>query len=351
MVIDSRFWRGRRVFLTGHTGFKGAWMSLLLGRLGAEVYGYALAPEEPSLFQACGIESDVRHLIADVRDANAVQRALAAAQPEIVIHMAAQSLVQHSFVEPAATFATNAMGTVNVLEAIRHVPRVRAALIVTSDKCYDNREVARRYTETDPLGGNDPYSASKGCAELIATAYRKSFFSASDKCAVASARAGNAIGGGDWARDRLVPDAMRAFSAGKTLLVRNPNAVRPWQHVLDPILAYLLLAERLVERGSEFAEAWNFGPDFDLPVSVIADRLAAGWGKEAVWKRDTAAHPPEANYLQLDCSKAKTRLGWKPLIDIENALATTVDWYRACRDGRDMRLVTIKQIEPHFRTS
>jgi CDP-glucose 4,6-dehydratase len=348
MVIDRDFWRGRRVLLTGHTGFKGAWMSLLLARLGAEVHGYALPPEEPSLFAACGVAADMHHRIGDVRDLDAVRRAMSDARPEVVVHMAAQSLVQRSYAEPVATFATNVMGTVNVLEAVRHTPGVRAAVIVTSDKCYENRESERGFRETDPFGGRDPYSSSKGCAEIVAAAYRSSFFSGPDDCGVATARAGNVIGGGDWARDRLVPDAMRAFASGAPLRVRNPRAIRPWQHVLDPVIAYLRLAQRLVEQGAEFAEGWNFGPNTssDLPVSAVVERLAARWGDDARWEIDTAQHwHEEATYLKLDCAKASSRLGWTPLLGIDEALRLSIEWYRACHDRSDLRALTLRQIE------
>jgi CDP-glucose 4,6-dehydratase len=348
MVIDRDFWRGRRVLLTGHTGFKGAWMSMLLGRLGAEVYGFALPPEEPSLFLSCGVERDVRHRIGDVRDLALVQRAMVDTQPEIVIHMAAQALVQRSYAEPVATYATNVMGTVNVLEAIRQTGGVRAALIVTSDKCYENRGWERGYRETDAFGGSDPYSSSKGCAEIVAAAYRRSFFAHADGCHIASVRAGNVIGGGDWARDRLVPDAMRAFSAGAPLRIRNPNSVRPWQHVLDPVLGYLHLAARLVDGGAALADGWNFGPASadSLPVRTVVDQLAKRWGDGARWELDSSGQwHPEQPQLRLDCTKARTELGWTPLLGIDAALQLTVEWYRAARAGADLRSTTIAQIE------
>jgi CDP-glucose 4,6-dehydratase len=348
MVIDRAFWRGRHVLLTGHTGFKGAWMSMLLGSLGAKVHGFALPPEEPSLFASCGVEADVVHHIGDVRDLDAVERALRAAAPEIVIHMAAQSLVQRSYAEPVATYATNVMGTVNVLEATRKATGVRAALIVTSDKCYENRGWERGYREADAFGGHDPYSSSKGCAEIVAAAYRRSFFAANDTCRVATVRAGNVIGGGDWARDRLVPDAMRAFGAGVPLSVRNPNSVRPWQHVLDPVLGYLRLAERLAGDEAAFADGWNFGPDAadSLPVSAVVDQLAKRWGESARWEHDTSGQwHPEAPQLRLDCTKARVDLGWTPQLGIDAALTLTVDWYRARHDGADMRAFTLDQID------
>jgi CDP-glucose 4,6-dehydratase len=348
MVIDREFWRGRRVLLTGHTGFKGAWMSMLLGSLGARVQGFALAPEEPSLFTSCTVDADVAHRIGDVRDLDAVQWAVSEGEPEIVIHMAAQSLVQRSYAEPVVTYVTNVMGTVNVLEAIRCAPTVRAALIVTSDKCYENHGSERGYRETDAFGGSDPYSSSKGCAEIVTTAYRRSFFANANACRVATARAGNVIGGGDWARDRLVPDAMRAFSSGTPLRVRNPRAVRPWQHVLNPTFGYLGLAQRLCEDGDAFAAGWNFGPgDSDsLSVGSVVERLVTRWGSDARW--ETEASPqwhPEAPQLRLDSTKSLSLLGWAPLLDIETALTLTVEWYRACRDGADMRAFTLEQID------
>jgi CDP-glucose 4,6-dehydratase len=348
MVMDPAFWRGRRVLLTGHTGFKGAWMSLLLARLGAEVHGYALAPDAPCLFEACGIAADVHHRVGDVRDPDSLRGAMTDASPQIVIHMAAQSLVQRSYAEPVETFATNVMGTVNVLEAIRRNAGVRAAVVVTSDKCYEIHDPQRGYRESDPFGGRDPYSGSKGCAEIVTASYRRSFFARPDDCRVASVRAGNVIGGGDWARDRLVPDAIRAFTAGIPLRVRNPQAIRPWQHVLDPILGYLGLAQRLVEDGAAFAEGWNFGPgaNSELPVSAVAEQLAARWGDGATWEIDAAQHwHGEASYLRLDCEKARTRLGWTPILDFDEALMLTTEWYRAGHDGADLRALTLRQIE------
>ena len=290
-MIDPGFWRDRRVFLTGHTGFKGAWTSLLLRRMGAEVYGFALAPEDKTtLFEIAGVAADVRHSLGDVRDLAALRNAIESAAPSIVIHMAAQSLVRLSYAEPVKTYATNVMGTVNLLEASRCVRGLEAVIIVTSDKCYENTSSLSGYRETDRMGGHDPYSSSKGCAELVTDAYRRSFFAHPGAPALASGRAGNVIGGGDWARDRLVPDAIRAFIEHKPLIVRNPEQVRPWQHVLDPIVAYLLLAERLVRDGTSVAEGWNFGPAAasEVPVSTIVDRLASLWGGGASGQRQSA---------------------------------------------------------------
>ncbi len=354
MVIDPNFWRGRRVFLTGHTGFKGAWMSLLLGRLGAEVHGYALEPDnERGIFVAADVKRDIRHVIADIRDLDKVQSELDKAKAEIVIHMAAQSLVRASYAEPIATYAINVMGTANLLETIRHCSSVRAAIIVTSDKCYERTVQTPRYRETDRFGGRDPYSNSKGCAELVTDAYRCSFFHDNSSVAIASGRAGNVIGGGDWARDRLLPDAMRAFTSGEVLRIRSPDAVRPWQHVLDPIVAYLCLAERLLKGGQTFAEGWNFGPppESEVPVSQIIERLGRLWGKDARWELDRGPHPHEESELRLDCSKAANRLGWRPLFDLDKTLQLTVDWYRAARDGDDLRAFSHGQIDQALQTA
>jgi len=347
VVIDADFWRGRRVFLTGHTGFKGSWMSLVLRSFGAEVTGYALAPEQPhDVFLAAHVEQDVCHIVGDVRDLAALRTAIEKADPEVVIHMAAQSLVRRSYTSPAETYATNVMGTVNVLEALRDNQRAQAAIIVTSDKCYENVGHLRGYKENEPLGGSEPYSSSKGCAELVTQAYRRSFFDSDGTLAVASVRVGNVIGGGDWAQDRLVPDAMRAFIDGRSLEVRNPGSLRPWQHVMDPIIAYMLLAERLIGNRDAFAEAWNFGPDPESEISVgqLADMLTGAWGQGASWHKDIKEHPAEAAFLKLDCSKAQERLGWHPLLDIRQSVGLTVDWYRAFEHGANMRHVTVKQI-------
>jgi CDP-glucose 4,6-dehydratase len=347
MVVDPSFWKGRRVFLTGHTGFKGAWTSLLLSRLGAEVHGFALPPEsEKSVFVAAGVERGVRHEIGDVRDLAQLRGAMERAAPEIVIHMAAQSLVRRSYLEPVETYATNVIGTVHVLEAARGLD-ARAIVVVTSDKCYENVGSDWGYREIDRLGGLDPYSSSKACAELVVDAYRRSFFDTADGSAVASARAGNVIGGGDAAPDRLTVDAMTAFEAGEVLRVRSPAAVRPWQHVLDPITGYLRLADRLVRRGGEFAGAWNFGPgpESEVPVATIADRLAALWGDGARWEHDRGEHPHEAARLALECAKARNRLGWRPMIDLDTGLRLTVAWYKALRDGGDMKETTRRQID------
>jgi len=312
MLINKNFWRGRRVFLTGHTGFKGAWLSLLLTRLGAEIHGFALPPEHPNgIFQVADVAADVHHQLGDVRDLVAIQSAIIDAHPEILIHMAAQPLVRYAYSNPIETFTTNVMGTVNVLEAVRHAKGVNAVLVVSSDKCYEKLPSRGGYSETDQLGGSDPYSSSKACVELVTAAYRRSFLSPGRHCHVASARAGNVIGGGDWSADRLVPDAIRAFLAGTALRIRNPSSVRPWQHVLNPLEGYLLLIERLAVDGEGFAEAWNFGPPAarEVPVSQIADELVSLWGREARWTTDGSQHPEELVLLSLDSAKAQARLG------------------------------------------
>jgi CDP-glucose 4,6-dehydratase len=352
-VIDTNFWNGRRVFLTGHTGFKGAWLTLLLKRLGASVTGFALAPErEQDLFEVANVRSALhRHEIGDVRDLDRLVACMRAAEPEIVLHLAAQSLVRLSYEEPVSTYATNVMGTVHVLEAVRACSDARATIVVTSDKCYENAEWIWGYRENDRLGGHDPYSNSKGCAELVTASYRKSFFPPGGSSHVASARAGNVIGGGDWARDRLVPDAIRAFMADQTVQIRNPNAIRPWQHVLDPVSGYLLLAQRVYQNGPKYAEGWNFGPSAasEVPVSRVISRLVQLWGQNASWGVDGGEHPHEASYLKLDCSKALSQLNWKAVLDLEKSLTLTADWYRAFQKRENMRAVTEGQIDDFLR--
>ncbi|HEV7691070.1 MAG TPA: CDP-glucose 4,6-dehydratase, partial [Hyphomonadaceae bacterium] len=341
------FWRDRRVFLTGHTGFKGAWTSLLLRRLGARVYGYALPPtHQSSLFVAAHIADDIKQRFADIRDLSALRAALSEAEPDIIIHMAAQALVRPSYAEPVETFATNVMGTVHVLEAARHLASVKAILIVTSDKCYENNGGQAAFREGDRLGGTDPYSNSKACAELVTQSYRQSFFAEPGSARIATARAGNVFGGGDWARDRLVPDAMQAFLDGEALRIRNPDSVRPWQHALDPVLGYLTLVERLVNDES-FIGGWNFGPDAasEVPVRTIVDHLVDLWGDGARWVADRGPHPHEAAYLRLDCEKARTRLNWTPRLDLAQGLALTVNWYKALQKGQDLRQLSLEQID------
>lgn len=345
--VDAGFWAGRRVLVTGHTGFKGAWLTLWLEAMGAEVTGLADGvPTSPSLYELARVGEGIRDVRADVRDHDAVVGALADCAPEVVIHMAAQPFVRRSFRDPRTTYETNVMGTVNVLEAVRATPSVRAVVNVTSDKCYDNREQGRPFVEDDPKGGHDPYSNSKGCAELVADAYLRSFFEPEPSGPrLGSGRAGNVIGGGDWGEDRLVPDLMRAALSGEAIPIRNPEAVRPWQHVLNPLGGYLELAQRLVET-PDAQGGWNFGPAADdvRTVRWIAERLAERWDGPLRWELDDGPHPHEAGHLALDSTKARERLGWRPAIDLGGALDSIVDWYRALRDGEDMRAVTLGQI-------
>jgi CDP-glucose 4,6-dehydratase len=353
--MNAEFWRGKRVLLTGHTGFKGSWLSLWLQSMGAQVVGFALAPPTtPSLFEVACVEKGMTSIIGDIRDLAQLRSVFAEYQPEIVIHMAAQPLVRYSYIEPVETYSTNVMGVVNLLEAVRSTPSVKAVVNVTTDKCYENREWAWGYRENEAMGGYDPYSSSKGCAELVTAAYRNSYFHSStfnDKhsTAIASARAGNVIGGGDWAEDRLIPDIMRAIMEGRPVSIRNPHAIRPWQHVLEPLSGYLLLAQKLYEDGAAYAEGWNFGPNDEdaKPVQWIVERLTQSWGEGASWLLDGGEHPHEAHYLKLDCSKAKGLLSWHPRWHLDEALVKIVDWHQAYRDEKDMREITLQQISAY----
>lgn len=356
--VTPSFWAGKNVFLTGHTGFKGSWLALWLASMGAKVTGYALAPNtQPNLFEKLAIK-DLIHLsyFADIRDFVELQGAIQDAQPDILIHMAAQPLVRFSYNNPIETYATNVMGTVHVLEAARQVQSLRATVIVTTDKCYENKEWAWGYRENEPMGGYDPYSNSKGCAELVTAAYRQSFFSEQDypshRNAVASARAGNVIGGGDWSEDRLIPDAIRAFEANKSLMIRNPLATRPWQHVLEPLSGYLVLAQALYEKGMHYASPWNFGPRDDDARSVaeVVDLLIKQWGGVASWEREGAEQPHEANSLKLDCSKARQYLAWVPRWTLETAIEKIVDWQKSSREMKDMQAFTLAQINEYMNT-
>lgn len=347
MAMNVSFWRGRRVFITGHTGFKGSWLSLWLQAAGADVTGFALRPTTaPALFDVAKIDCGMHSIVGDIRDAEALVSAVRAAAPEIVVHMAAQPLVRYSYSHPVETYSTNVMGTVHLFEAIRTCESVRAVVNVTSDKCYENREWIWGYRENEPLGGYDPYSSSKGCAELITAAYRNSYFTGKSGVALASARAGNVIGGGDWAADRLIPDIMRSIECRVPVRIRNPHAIRPWQHVLEPLSGYLTLAEHLLSDGSAFAEGWNFGPDDSdvKPVEWIARRLTELWGDGATWQLDENTHVHEATHLKLDCSKAAAKLGWRPRWRLEHTLNQIVAWQRAYLQRADMRAVMLDQI-------
>ncbi|WNB77131.1 CDP-glucose 4,6-dehydratase [Methylomonas koyamae] len=346
--MNPEFWRGKRVFVTGHTGFKGGWLTMLLHSLGAEVYGYALPPAtEPSLFEAAGVESLLAaHVLADIRDLPRLTAALDQARPDIVLHLAAQPLVRYSYREPVETFQVNVLGTVNLLEAVRRQSTVRAVVNVTTDKCYENREWLWPYRENEAMGGRDPYSASKGCAELVTAAYRASFL-AQAGVHLASARAGNVIGGGDWAEDRLIPDALRALDRGEELVIRAPNATRPWQHVLEPLSGYLALAEHLFEHGESFAEGWNFGPrEQDAkPVAWLLGELATCF--PALNWRSEPSDLHEAHFLSLDSSKARQRLDWQPRWRLRIAIEKTATWHQAWRNGEDMAEFSAGQIRDY----
>jgi len=332
------FWRGRRVLVLGNTGFKGSWLSLWLYRLGARVCGLSLAPPtEPSLFALAGLHRLVPTVLGDIRNLEVVRETMQAKQPEIVFHLAAQPLVRLSYREPVETYATNVMGTVHVLEAVRSAPSVRGLVVVTSDKCYENHEWPWAYRETEAMGGHDPYSSSKGCAELVVSAYRRSFFAGACErnVGVATARAGNVIGGGDWAEDRLLPDCMKALSDGRRIEVRSPHAVRPWQHVLEPLRGYLRLAECLDADAAQFADAWNFGPveDDARPVSSLVSQVVEQWGQGAAWCVASADARHETTWLKVDASRARMKLGWAPQLRLDQALAWTVEWHRRLNAG------------------
>lgn len=352
------FWVGRKVLVTGHTGFKGSWLCLWLQALGAEVTGYALQPPcEPNLFTLYGLDQSVQTIVADIRDGEALLQAVLDTGPEIIIHMAAQPLVRYSYLKPAETFETNVLGTVHLLDAVRTATAagagIKAVINVTTDKCYENREWPWGYRENDRLGGFDPYSNSKACAELVTSSYRNSFFNrlhyASHGVSVATARAGNVIGGGDWSADRIVPDCMRALLSGKQLSIRNPRATRPWQHVLEPLQGYLLLAENMVKHGAEYAEAWNFGPKDESVRNVewLVKTLGKYWGDDSfyTWIEGSSLH--EAAKLSLDSSKARQTLDWKSVWNAEQALEMTVLWFQAYRDQADMKVIGLRQLEQY----
>lgn len=340
------FWKGKRVLITGHTGFKGSWLAFWLKMLGAEVCGFALAPESsPNLYENLDLENQIRSITGDVRDRDSVEKIICDFQPEIVFHLAAQSLVRKSYREPVATYETNVLGTVNVLEAIRRADSVKAVVIVTTDKVYENKEWLWAYRENERLGGFDPYSNSKACAELAVAAYRNSFFDKSETL-IATARAGNVIGGGDWSEDRLLPDVFRALIFGNSLAIRNPGSIRPWQHVLEPLSGYLTLARRLADGDKKYADAWNFGPrETDAkPVEWILEKIKTVWSEAVEWEFDRRPQPHEAHLLKLDSAKAEHELNWSPRLNLTEAVELTAEWYREFHRKGDLREVTKKQI-------
>jgi CDP-glucose 4,6-dehydratase len=347
VAVNERFWTGKRVLVTGHTGFKGSWLSLWLQRLGAEVCGLSRGvPTQPSLYEAAGVGDGMTHLGGDLLDPASVDAAVARARPDVVLHLAAQPIVRVGYEDPVGTFATNVMGTAHVLDAVRRAPGARVAVVVTTDKVYENHEWEWGYREDEALGGHDPYGGSKAAAELVVSSFRSSYFGRGDGPAVATARAGNVIGGGDWARDRLVPDLVRGALEGRAVPIRNPNAIRPWQHVLNPLHGYLVLCERMWDEPAH-ARGWNFGPDpeDDRPVGWVADRLGELWGDGLRWEHDRGEHPHEAHHLRLDSSLAKARLGWAPRWGLDAALESIVAFARAQQGGADLRAVALAQIE------
>jgi CDP-glucose 4,6-dehydratase len=349
--MKAEFWRGRRVFVTGHTGFKGSWLCLWLQELGAKVTGYALPPStQPNMFELCNVAEGMNSVFGDIRDLLHLQRTMKEAEPEVVFHLAAQPLVRASYKDPVETFRINVMGAVHLLEAVRQTKGVRSLVVITSDKCYENREWFWSYREKSSLGGSDPYSTSKACVELVFSAYRQSFFNSDQYqehgLALATARAGNVIGGGDWSRDRLVPDILNSLIANRPVEIRSPHAIRPWQHVLEPIHGYLSVAEHLYDDGLPFCGSWNFGPfeTSEKTVSWVVNRLYTCWGTDMKWHHDTGRHPHENTYLKLDSSKARTLLSWVPKLDLETTLEWIVEWTQKFQERVDMRAVTVKQI-------
>lgn len=345
--VNPKFWEGKKVFVTGHTGFKGSWLSLWLQAMGAQVKGFALEPPtQPALFDEAKVAQNMTSEIGNIKDLEVLKASMSSFNPDVLIHMAAQPLVRLSYKEPIETYTTNVIGTANVLESARSCKNLKAIVSVTTDKCYENKEWAWGYRENEPMGGHDPYSSSKGCAELVTAAYRSSFFNTIETPSLASARAGNVIGGGDWADDRLVPDILRAFEKNDAVIVRNPLATRPWQHVLEPLSGYLVLAQNLYEEGNAFAEGWNFGPrDEDCrSVSWILDKMTAKWGKGASWQLDDNNNPHEAGYLKLDCSKAATRLHWQPKWNLEFTLDNIVNWHQEWLSGKNMQNQCLQEI-------
>ena len=356
MGLTTSFWKNKRVLVTGHTGFKGTWLSFWLIRLGANVKGISLPPEtDPNMFDLVINKGDMDSAFGDIRDLDYLKKAIADFKPEIIIHMAAQAIVRESYENPIETFNTNVMGTANVLESARYADTLGAVLCITSDKCYENREWHWKYREIDPVGGHDPYSASKGCAELVASSYRNSFFPkdnySNHGVGIATARAGNVIGGGDWSRDRLIPDCVRAFSKNEDVLIRNPKAVRPWQFILDLLYGYMILTEQLFKDGETFSGSWNFGPveDNEKPVGFILDEMKNLWGEDASWKLDEGSNPHEASYLKLDSSKARRELGWAPALHLQQSLAYVTEWYKSFYAGENTAEVTEQQLSSYMK--
>jgi CDP-glucose 4,6-dehydratase len=348
--VNTAFWKDKKVFLTGHTGFKGSWLSLWLQSMGAEVKGYSLEPPTaPSLFVEAKVGENMESEIGDIRSLAVLKNSMVSFSPDVLIHMAAQPLVRLSYAEPIDTYSINVMGTVNVLEAARSCKNLKAIVSVTTDKCYENKEWAWGYRENEPMGGHDPYSSSKGCAELVTAAYRSSFFNTADTASLATARAGNVIGGGDWADDRLIPDILKAFEKSKSVIVRNPLSTRPWQHVLEPLSGYLVLAEQLYKKGNEFAEAWNFGPKEEdcKPVNWILDQMVATWGAGASWELDKNNNPHEAGFLKLDCSKAAHKLKWQPQWNLQETLQLIIEWHQIYTNGNDVKAQCLKEIKKY----
>jgi CDP-glucose 4,6-dehydratase len=349
-IVNPGFWKDKKVFLTGHTGFKGSWLSLWLQDMGAIVKGYALEPyTTPNLFTEARVADNMQSEIGDIRDLSQIKKSMLAFNPDVLIHMAAQPLVRQSYKDPIETYSTNVMGTVNVLEAARHCKNLKAIVSVTTDKCYENKEWAWGYREDEAMGGHDPYSSSKGCAELVTSAFRRSFFSTEDTASMASARAGNVIGGGDWADDRLIPDILRAFQANKPVIIRNPLSTRPWQHVLEPLSGYLVIAQALYLGGDDYAEAWNFGPrDEDCrSVQWVLDLMVKKWGNGASWALDENNNPHEAGFLKLDISKAKARLKWKPKWVLEDTIDKIITWQKAFINGQDIKEKCLEEIHDY----
>ncbi len=346
--VQAEFWRDKRVFLTGHTGFKGSWLSLWLQQMGAIVQGYSLAPDtDPSLFLEADVSNGMQSEIADIRDRKRLTESMREFDPEIVIHMAAQPLVRKSYANPVETYETNVMGTVNLLEACRQCANIKSIVVVTTDKCYENKETIYGYREHDPMGGHDPYSSSKGCTELVVSAYARSFFHSDTTASIATARAGNVIGGGDWSMDRLVPDVLSAFAKAEPVIIRNPKATRPWQHVMEPLSGYLILAQNLYENGSQYAGGWNFGPeDKDCrTVEEVLNLMVDEWGEQATWKADKDSNPHEAGLLKLDCTKAKSYLNWNPRWSLEQTIQKIATWHKERNSGINPKELCLAEIK------